>query len=371
MDIFLHLLNSTTLITSIALLYGTVQRALDGQALRHVVLGMLFGAGASLSMLQPMVVSEEVIVDSRRLFLGFAGAFAGPMAAAIAFVLATTVRVALGASEHALVEICLMFVTVLMGLLWSLLAERLALRGAKGLLLLGVMISTSLFGIFFLPSYEDVLTRPWIPALLVAYNIAGALTLGGVILRDRRRARRERAAQQDAETDPLTGLLNRRNLDQVFEATTRRGSRGSVLFLIDIDRFKGINDRFGHAVGDRVLRAVAQSLRSTVRDGGQILRLGGEEFAIFLGNASQEEARAAGARIVEQLRMTLTLSSEVAVSVTSSVGAHHWQRRDMSFAEAYEAADAALYAAKESGRDCLVFTLALPKQDRRDLRRAI
>lgn len=357
MDLFLHLLNSATLIAAIALMYGGVQRAIAGPILRHVALGLIFGAGASLSILQPLAVSQNVIVDARSLFLGFAGAFVGVFGAGIALAVAAATRLAIGVSQAAFIGIASMAITVMLGVAWAPLSGKLGLKGLKGLLLLGLLISVSLGTLIFQPMAADALPKHWLALLLLIYNVVGAVTLGEVILSDRRRARRERAAQQAADTDALTGLLNRRSLDSLFETEQRRTrSRGTVLHLIDIDHFKTINDRYGHAVGDRVLRSVAQTLRHATQEGDMILRLGGEEFAVLSGNSSEEEARASALRIVEHLRIELLLPGNIAVPVTSSVGAHYWQTTEMTFSEAYEAADAALYAAKEGGRNCAIFS---------------
>jgi diguanylate cyclase len=355
--IFLHLLNSATLIASIALMYGGVQRMISRTPLRDAVLGLIFGAGASLSMLQPMVMSQGVIVDARSLFLGFAGAFVGPLGAGVALIVAATARLMFGVTQAAMIGVVSMLLATAMGLMWPRLSERLGLRGIKGFLLLGLMVSTSLVTLMFLSLSADAPPKLWLAALLIAYNLAGTLTLGGVIARDHRRDRRERAAQRDADTDSLTGLLNRRSLDSLFKAATHMpSSQGTILFLIDIDRFKSINDRFGHAVGDQVLRSVAQSLVGTMRAGDSILRLGGEEFAVLMVDASEDEARAAGQRILENMRIELLLGDETTISVTSSVGAHYWRPDRTTFARAYEHADAALYQAKKSGRDRIVFS---------------
>lgn len=95
-------------------------------------------------------------------------------------------------------------------------------------------------------------------------------------------------------TDSLTGLLNRRGFEQAFAAEQdrlrRQGSRGGLLVMIDLDRFKSINDTLGHEVGDKCLQLVAKHLLSSVRDMDSVARMGGDEFAVLLTNTFPDAA---------------------------------------------------------------------------------
>jgi diguanylate cyclase (GGDEF)-like protein len=153
-----------------------------------------------------------------------------------------------------------------------------------------------------------------------------------------------------AEQDTLTGLANRRFFDAELDALCRSGHMFAVLY-IDLDRFKPVNDTYGHAVGDALLQAVARRLQATVRQGDVVARLGGDEFAILqspIMNAGNAESLAW--RIHETLGATFSIASHE-VSVGASLGivvaeeAYH-----RNAAELLARADEALYRAKNGGR---------------------
>ena len=151
-----------------------------------------------------------------------------------------------------------------------------------------------------------------------------------------------------AETDPLTGLLNRRGLDQRLAQTSPGVAVGII--AIDLDRFKAINDRFGHSVGDTVLVEVARRLRGAVRASDHLARLGGDEFAVLLPDADDARLSVVANRIERALCERMT-SDGITLPVGGSVGAVLMDGSATSsavqnFAAAWGRADAALYAAK-------------------------
>jgi diguanylate cyclase (GGDEF)-like protein len=169
------------------------------------------------------------------------------------------------------------------------------------------------------------------------------------------RAYSHREAEARASTDGLTGLPNRRYFDE-FSAllARRRRARDSVgILMVDIDRFKALNDAHGHLVGDEVLRAVAAAIAGAVRDDDVPARYGGEEFAVLLRNPTLEVAVGVGERVRAAVgRLDLATLGVPAVSV--SVGAAIADRPDEPIANVVERADQALYLAKHRGRDRVV-----------------
>ncbi len=161
---------------------------------------------------------------------------------------------------------------------------------------------------------------------------------------------------EEAVRDPLTGLHNRRQLERTLAAERRHraGDLESAVVVVDIDRFKDVNDRFGHAAGDEVLRAVAGVLRRATRDGDTVARMGGEEFVLVLPGAGAgraveraEEIRrdcAALQHVLGGETVTVTVSAGVAAGPVGGA------RSDALLA----AADRALYSAKASGRNRVV-----------------
>ncbi len=165
-----------------------------------------------------------------------------------------------------------------------------------------------------------------------------------------RRAHEERLARA-ALTDPLTGIMNRRGLDEELSARLASGAGGCVA-LFDLDHFKQVNDTFGHAVGDDVLRRFAAIARSSVRDQDIVARLGGEEFAVVLPEATIEQARLVCDRLRRAIGEARLRIDDQIVAVTVSGGVTRYAEGN-SVSEVLRAADRALYQAKRSGRDQL------------------
>jgi diguanylate cyclase (GGDEF)-like protein len=182
--------------------------------------------------------------------------------------------------------------------------------------------------------------------------LIGVMTALGVIWLAMAQLQNELEAQ--SQTDPLTGLLNRRALEQIgTEAVDAARRQNSVLSLIvlDLDRFKSINDEHGHDGGDVALHHAARCLRDNLRDVDHIARLGGEEFVAVLPGTSHDHA----AEIAENLRHCLAsltvehLSQEIRLSASFGVAA--MLPTDTSWLEILRRGDRALYLAKEQGRD--------------------
>jgi diguanylate cyclase (GGDEF)-like protein len=168
------------------------------------------------------------------------------------------------------------------------------------------------------------------------------------------------AAPQDAHLrDGLTGLFNRGYLDLMlrreFQAATRGHWPLSVVF-VDLDRFKGINETFGHEAGDSVLVTTAKSIASVARDTDCVARYGGEEFVIVLPGVASPGAEIFCQRLIARLRGTLHPIGGTMVAVTASVGlATHTPKTPFQRAShLINAADRSASAAKKSGRDRLV-----------------
>lgn len=155
---------------------------------------------------------------------------------------------------------------------------------------------------------------------------------------------------RDARTDPLTGALNRRELDGALGQLTNRARRRSVpasIVLIDIDNFKQINDRLGHAMGDQVLIGIVKLLTERKRTADFLYRLGGEEFLLLTPDTTGPDA----SFLAEQLRALVEKGNFVeGLQVQVSIGVSEC-RTDQSSEEWLEYADQALYRAKEGGRN--------------------
>jgi diguanylate cyclase (GGDEF)-like protein len=158
---------------------------------------------------------------------------------------------------------------------------------------------------------------------------------------------------EQAIVDPLTGVFNRRHMERLLSDAIERRRRNSApasLLLIDIDRFKLINDRFGHATGDSVLKGIVALVGKRSRKVDSLFRVGGEEFMLLLPDTQQ----AAAAVVAEQLRASIAESPLVdGRQVTVSIGVSELQP-DQSADSWMKDADDALYAAKKAGRNRVV-----------------
>jgi diguanylate cyclase (GGDEF)-like protein len=186
-------------------------------------------------------------------------------------------------------------------------------------------------------------------------EMAASLAAHAVVALDN--ARLHRIVERQALVDSLTGLANRRSLEETLRVELARAARfdNSVcLVLADLDDFKQVNDRHGHPVGDEVLKAFASALRATVRGSDVAGRWGGEEFALVLSGADS----AGGARLAERARVTieerrLSAPDGSELSVTASFGVASFpDSRELG--ELLAAADSALYAAKRGGKNRVV-----------------
>ena len=183
----------------------------------------------------------------------------------------------------------------------------------------------------------------------------GLLVLGGILHRRSIVAQRliegtAEHARKLAATDTLTGLYNRRPLMEDLRELSRDHRHDFAIGIMDIDKFKVLNDTFGHECGDAVLRKVSKTLKKSVRGEDLVGRWGGEEFLFVFHHTDPEEASATLDRIRRRIEKTVTVCPEHEHTVTVSVGVAGSDGR-ASLDERIRRADDALYRAKESGRN--------------------
>lgn len=192
----------------------------------------------------------------------------------------------------------------------------------------------------------DYLVKGEITSRTLERSLRYALKLGETLEALRRLATR----------DQLTGLFNRREFERIMaeeEERSRRFGHPLSLLMIDIDRFKWINDTHGHPVGDAVLREVARRLAEEVRSVDRVARFGGEEFAVVLMEAGGEAAFEMARRVCAAIEREPVLVNEtLPLNVTVSAGAASLPEDARTGESLVAAADKALYAAKGAGRNC-------------------
>lgn len=171
----------------------------------------------------------------------------------------------------------------------------------------------------------------------------GALSLGV------NQSRIARYHHLQAQTDPLTGLLNRRGLAERYGAVTQNARSAVIVF--DLDRFKAINDLYGHGVGDVVLSRFAGVMRANIRSTDIAARFGGEEFCVILQDADQRTAVAIAERIRHELAAQLFAAEGRSIAATVSAGVTVSSERGQPIDALIAVADDALYRAKTEGRN--------------------
>ena len=156
----------------------------------------------------------------------------------------------------------------------------------------------------------------------------------------------------DATHDALTGLLNRGAFEAVIaERLADRSPEPFAVILFDIDHFKLINDRYGHAAGDEAIRACAKALREHLDASAIVARIGGEEFAALLPNCGEADAVGQAERVRRAVRALIVRAGDRHFRMTLSAGLCASDGEPRSYDEMMRVADARLYAAKEAGRD--------------------
>lgn len=173
--------------------------------------------------------------------------------------------------------------------------------------------------------------------------------------------RKAHAAMVDmALTDPLTGCKNRRFFMEVGEHEIERSRRSATplaVALLDIDRFKSINDSLGHAVGDVAIKALVGIALKTIRASDVMGRIGGEEFAVLLPDTTLEAAMVAAEKLREQIAAAVVETPEIALTITASIGVTVLADTDDGITAALDRADQALYQAKQTGRNRVICRL--------------
>lgn len=194
---------------------------------------------------------------------------------------------------------------------------------------------------------------------VVATNLLHAPSIAGIVLNLRDITERTQLLtrlEALSETDPLTKALNRRGFAKLAEHEFQRARRtGEMLpvVMMDIDHFKQVNDRYGHAAGDLVLAKVSETCAKGIRAGDVFGRIGGEEFAFLLPDCGLGAARDILNRLKAQVAACTVSTIRGEVSVTASFGIMYADTATMDLACALSRADAALYEAKKAGRDCV------------------
>ena len=188
--------------------------------------------------------------------------------------------------------------------------------------------------------------------IILAVSMALLSLLLGILLIHNRKTKEIRVM---SETDALTGLYNRRAAEDLISRQMQEDGRNPdcvrPLISIDLDKFKQVNDTYGHLEGDALLIAVADTLRTSVRSSDIVGRIGGDEFVVYLSNVTDRQNAMAIANKLCQVIRELSTMKEEWHNISASIGISFADHPDMKMEELYISADKAMYSAKENGRN--------------------
>ena len=235
-----------------------------------------------------------------------------------------------------------------------------------------VLAGQSLFVLVRVP-FSIIETTPTLPSFvdsswfaISAFEAAVFVQVMSFLMISLTKERVEQQLRDVALTDSLTGLGNRRAYFDWTAAALARGARADrpvAAVLFDLDRFKEINDRFGHPIGDSVIQAFADAARGRLRAGDFVARLGGEEFAVALPDTTDEQASYVARQINDAFTARVASLGHSGILGTASAGVADSRRGAQSVEELLTAADRALYEAKAEGRGVVrIATPLLPMQ---------
>ncbi len=342
---------------------GTAVALLAIGFVNHV--GFLYGLGLTL-----------IIVSTALLWSGIRSFYGSPIrwlvcAAGPALWLAAAGPIdALGYSAALNAVHSLIASAYLCAAIWELTKHRVeVLRARKPLI---VLIAVNIFALLLaIPSVLlgelQALEPPPLMSFFGLIHLESLIFVVGttVFLVALQKERSERKNLQDAETDALTGLANRRAFlplaERVADRCRRQGEPYAVA-VFDLDRFKRVNDTFGHPFGDEVLRIFARVARETLRPGDLMSRVGGEEFFAILPGANLKEGCGTAERVCRAFEEAGIRIEGRSVEATVSAGVMASDDASTPLAKLLERADAALYRAKVNGRNCVQCGLEEPDQ---------
>jgi diguanylate cyclase (GGDEF)-like protein/PAS domain S-box-containing protein len=181
----------------------------------------------------------------------------------------------------------------------------------------------------------------------------GVERVAGTLIDITERKEFEQRIEFNAYHDPLTGLPNRALLAEQLErllAQARWSGRGLAILFLDLDDFKGVNDRLGHPTGDRLLQEVAQRLRDCLREDDDVARVGGDEFILLLPQVRPEGAARIAGKVLAEMQKPFQLDGEQ-LHVTTSVGIAHFPEDGDNAEALLRNADSAMYRAKQLGKN--------------------
>ncbi len=348
-------LDPITLILALILIVSIVKRNNQSELKSRLVIATLFSGTLIISMSNPIDLGEGGIHDMCGLIIGVSVALFGPMVGVLTLATGLVVRTGVGGPGMAAGFIS-MFATFAGGSIWRYLFHDAEYSLITKSILLGLLMSLHLAGLALFPVDLALQLLIQLGPYYIVGNIVGALVFNYFLGGEMSFLSEAEAHRIGANTDHLTGLLNRRGLEGALPnlKTDFAPMKGRALLYFDVDNFKTSNDKYGHAFGDDLLVGISERISTHLRRHDVFARMGGDEFAVILPEVDIEEARFVAERCRAVVGDEAFTYEEHNVSVTLSIGAV-WLDEPSEMAEMIEAADRAMYQAKVSGRNVVVF----------------
>ena len=360
------------LLAILAIGYGAIERWSISASSRAVCLGLWFGLGAVLAMTAPVRVGEVFLLDVRCIVIGLAAAFGAPMTIVISTAIAIAFRIYLGGAG-AIPGAVAILLAAMLGFFGIMILRNIVKTIWLRYAILGFLISLNIASGFLLPFDQAIFVIKAMYPVIAPTSIISAALLGSFMEREWRMMLLEEIWRNAALTDQLTGPPNRRWFERVADTYLAGASSTAecCLLIIDIDHFKQINDLHGHAIGDNVLKKVAETIRRSLRQSDHAARIGGEEFAILLAQTRKRD----GIEVAERIRSNIAnvkewgFQTEGVVQISVGISA---AKTSATYEAIFLTADKALYDAKASGRNRVVYReLIAPDSSPRDIASAV
>ncbi|WAR44400.1 putative bifunctional diguanylate cyclase/phosphodiesterase [Methylomonas rapida] len=372
--IIVELIKNTALLVALAAMYPVMLAHLNKSLFsQRILFGLMFGVVGVLGMMTPIHYDNDgIIFDGRSVLLAVAGLIGGPLVATLSALIMAVYRLWLG-GIGAPVGISVIFATAALGVMFYFIRQRTGhYLGPLSLLGFGFLVHGVMLAIFmFLPHYKGYQVFKELGAtIFLVYPLATMLI--SLLFQDYEEREKSRLnIEQLAYYDPLTALPNRSLLIESIDKAISKCEAAQcdgALILLNLDRFKTLNDARGHASGDVLLRAVAERINSVVEAGDMLARMSADEFAILLVRAKQNSPSidVLADQLAEKIQIALTRPLRVdteEITVSSSIGiASFPMDADDTTGDVLRRVDTAMHRAKtEGGNQSIIFDHSMSK----------
>lgn len=372
--IIVELIKNTALLVALAAMYPVMLAHLNKSLFsQRILFGLMFGVVGVLGMMTPIHYDNDgIIFDGRSVLLAVAGLIGGPLVATLSALIMAAYRLWLG-GIGAPVGISVIFATAALGVMFYFIRQRTGhYLGPLSLLGFGFLVHGVMLAIFmFLPHYKGYQVFKELGAtIFLVYPLATMLI--SLLFQDYEEREKSRLnIEQLAYYDPLTALPNRSLLIESIDKAISKCEAAQcdgALILLNLDRFKTLNDARGHASGDVLLRAVAERINSVVEAGDMLARMSADEFAILLVRAKQNSPSidVLADQLAEKIQIALTRplrvdTEEITVSSSIGIASFPMDAHDTT-GDVLRRVDTAMHRAKtEGGNQSIIFDHSMSK----------